>query len=314
MQNYSKVSIIISTYNNASGLKRVLKAMLELDYPEEFEIIVVNDGSSDGTREMMKNEFFEKEFIAKGNDSGKILEKKIEKNISLKFIDFEKNQGVCNARNAGIKIAKFPIVVNMDHDCIPSKDWLKKIVEGFDSEKIGIVSSFGYYGGTSTAFRKDLLQKVGGYDEEYGYYREDTDLSFKIMDLGYEFKKVKADYEHDHKMVKPKNLNELLKHVLQRLKYHENDVLLYKKHPNLAKNFLNVKFGFLVNPMADFRTATGTWHKEEKFSLSSPRGIVFLENKTPLHAIAIVIVGIGYVFAVKTFRLIGSIRFGKFLI
>lgn len=292
--SYPNVSIVVSTYNNVQVLKKALKAMLELEYPKEYEIIVVNDGSTDGTREMMAKDF------------GK--EKKI------KFIDFEKNFGVTKARNAGIKASRFPIVVNMDHDCIPSKNWLEKLVDGFESEKIGIVSSFGYYGGTSTAFRKKLLEKAGGYDEEYKYYREDTDLSFKIMDLGYEFNVVKADYEHDHKMVKPKGFNQLLKHVLQRLKYHENDVLLYKKHPKLAGKFLKVKFGFLVNPMADFRTATGTWHKEEKFSLSSPRGIVFLENKTPLHAIAIVIVGIGYVFAVKTFRLLGSIRFGKLLL
>jgi len=293
-KKFPKVSIVIAAFNAEKTIERVLDSMLELDYPEDFEIIVVNDGSSDRTREIIR---------------------KFSKNAKIKFIDFEKNQGVCKARNGGIKIARFPIVVNMDHDCIPEKNWLKKIVAGFDSDKVGVVSSFGYYGGTSTAFRKELLEKAGGgYDEEFGYYREDTDLSFKIMDLGFEFRKVEAKYEHDHKMAKPKGLIGLAKHVLQRLKYHENDVLLYKKHPILAGKFLNVKLGFIVNPLADFRAATGTWHKDEKFALSSPRGITFIENKTPLHAIAIILIGIMYVFAVKTFRLIGSIRFGKLLL
>ena len=153
------------------------------------------------------------------------------------------------------------------------------------------------------------------YDEEYRYYREDTDLTFKIMELGYEYKFVKADYIHDHVETKPKNLIALARYVLQRLRYHQNDVLLYKKHPNeLTRKFLDIKFGFLVNPMYDFKVATGLWRKNGKLSLSSPRGIVFIENKTPLHTLAIVLLGIAYVIAVKSARLIASIKFGKLLI
>src|SRR3989339_663517 len=88
-----------------------------------------------------------------------------------------------------------------------------------------------HYGGTSTGFRKELLEKVGGYDEDYGYYREDTDLSFKIMDLGYEFRLVKADYIHEHKEDRPEGFFGMLGYGMKRLGYHQNDVLLYKKHP-----------------------------------------------------------------------------------
>ena len=177
------------------------------------------------------------------------------------------------------------------------------------------MSAYDYYGGTSTAFRKNLLKKVNGYDEEYRYYREDTDLSFKIMDLGYEFKLVKAEYFHDHVETKPKGIWNFTKHVLQRLYYHQNDVLLYKKHPTkTCENFLHIKFGFLVDPMQDFKVATGTWEKGKKMNLSSPRGITFLENKTPLHTLMIILGGIAYVIVVKTSRFIGSLRFGKLLI
>jgi len=299
--HYPQASIVIATLNNAPVLGRVLKAMLELEYPNDFEVIVVNDGSTDNTKQMLEKEF------------GK------EKKIRVFHIP---NSGVCRARNTGIKAARFPIVVNMDHDCIPEKQWLEKIVRGFEDKRVGVVSSFGHYGGTSTAFRKELLDRVGGYDEEYFYYREDTDLSFKIMDLGYEFRVVQADYEHDHKMVKPKGIIALLKHVHQRLLYHMNDVLLYKKHPKLAGKFLDVKLGFIVNPMKDFGTVAGTWKNPfdknpspmKHLELASPRGITFIENKTPLHALAIVLTGIIYVFAVKLYRLAGSIRHGKMLV
>jgi GT2 family glycosyltransferase len=189
------------------------------------------------------------------------------------------------------------------------------MVEGFDSERTGIVSAYDYYGGTSTAFRKALLERVGGYDEDYVYYREDTDLSFKIMDLGYEFRLVKAEYIHDHKLAMPSGFINFIKHVMQRLKYHQNDVLLYKKHNTpLCEDFLHIKFHFLVSPLADFKAATGLWGKGRGFSLSSPRGIIFLENKSPLHALVIILAGVAYVFAVKISRLIGSIKFGKLLI
>ena len=296
-KNLPKSSVIIAAYNNARVLERVLRGMLALDYPKEkFEVIVASDGSTDETAEIMKTKF------------GK------EKRII--FLDLPSG-GVCKARNAAIAAAskESSIIVNMDHDCIPEKDWLKNIISGFDSERVGVVSSYNYYGGTSTAFRKDLLEKVGGYDEQYGYYREDTDLSFKIMDLGYEFRRVLARFEHDHKIVKPKGIAALLKHAIKRIKNHENDVLLYKKHPTaVCREFLNIKFGFLVDPASDFGAATGGWYYGGNLNASSPRGIVFLENKTPLHGALIIILGIGYVIAVKLFRLYASVKFRKFLV
>jgi len=288
------VSIVIATYNNAKVLRRVLKAMLAPDYNAPCEIIVVSDGSSDGTKEMMANEFSR------------------EKKIS--FINFDKNFGVCRARNAGIARASGEIVVNMDHDCVPAKDWLSEMVKPFKDPHVGIVSGYGGFGGTSTAFRKELLDRVGGYDEEYFYYREDTDLAFKIMELGYGFVSVKKRYFHDHVETKPEGPVNLARYVLKRLAYHQNDVLLYKKHHALAGKFLDVKFGFLVNPKADFGIITGGWHPKAKFELSSPRGITFIENRTPLHSAFIIFIGICFVAALKMSRLVGSVKHRKLLL
>lgn len=292
---FAKASIVIASHNNAKVLRRALKGMLVLDYPKDsYEIIVADDGSKDNTKEMMKEFSHEK---------------------LIKFIPLPSG-GVCKARNAGIKASRFSLVINMDHDCIPKRDWLRKMVAGFKDKMVGVVSAYGHYGGTSTGFRKELLEKAGGYDEDYRYYREDTDLAFKVMELGYKFRRVKAKYEHDHKMVKPKGPIGFLGHVLQRASYHQNDVLLYKKHPNeLCRKFLNVKLGFLVDPASDFKAATGLWKGgSEKLELSSPRGITFLENKSPVHALGIILGGIAWVVAVKASRLAGSLRFGKLLI
>lgn len=293
--SFPKASIVIATHNNENTLRKVLHSMLELNYPNQFEAIVVNDGSTDNTKEMLQREFG--------------------KEPRIKAINFSKNQGVCIARNAGINAARFPIIVNMDHDCVAEKQWLQQLVKEFKDPKVGAVSSFGDFGGTSTAFRKSLLEKVQGYDEEYGYYREDTDLTFKIMEQGFKYNVVKANYFHDHRETKPAGLIELIKYLLQRLRYHQNDVLLFKKHPLLATKFLDVKFGFLVNPVKDFKVAANLWEgSSKKLKLCSPRGIILIENKSPLHAFLIIFFALMYVVAIKTGRLSGSIKYGRLLI
>ena len=287
-------SIVVATYNNKIMLRKTLDSLLAQKYRGNFEVIVVNDGSADGTKEFLDR-------YSKGKNNLKVFH--------------QKNLGVCKARNLGIKNAKYEIVINMDHDCIADKGWLEKMAAGFDSADVGIVSAYGYYGGTSTGFRKRLLEKVGGYDEEYRYYREDTDLSFKIMDLGYRFKLVKAKYFHDHVETKPKGVMNFIKYVLSRLEYHQNDVLLYKKHPTkVCEEFLHIKYGFLVDPFQDFRVATGTWERGKEMNLSSPRGITFIENNGMAHMAVIILGGLTYSIAVKASRLVGSIRFGKLLI
>jgi len=70
-----------------------------------------------------------------------------------------------------------------------------------------------------------------------------------------------------------------------------------------------------VNPAADFRAAANLWEGSSKeMKLGSPRGITFIENKSALHALLIIIAAVFYVIAVKAFRLWGSIKFGKLLV
>ncbi|MBU1120664.1 hypothetical protein KJ660_02185, partial [Candidatus Micrarchaeota archaeon] len=106
----------------------------------------------------------------------------------------------------------------------------------------------------------------------------------------------------------------LLRHGFKRAKNHAKDVLLYKKNPERAKKFLNVRLGFFVDPLTDFRSATGKWHKGGTLNLSSPRGIIFIENKNFLNTVLIFLLGISYVISVKLVRLNASIKYGKLLI
>jgi len=285
-----RASIVVLTHNRAGMLDKSIPALLSLDYPGNYEIIIVNDGSTDNTEGVLE---------------------KYKSNPKIRIINQER-QGPCKARNNGMRAARYPIIVTMDDDCIPAKDWLTRLVKGFDNPKVAMVSSYAEFGGTSTAWRKKSLEEVGYYDEDYFYYREDTDLVFRLLDAGYRAKMVKADFIHEHKPEKPRTPAAFIRHVLERAEYHKNDVLLYKKHPVRAKGFLKIRFGFLVDPMEDFNRATGRW--QGRFELSSPRGITFLENSSPLHTLAIILGGMACAALVKTVRLFASFRFKKLLV
>lgn len=292
----SSASIVVSTLNGGEPLIKAVNGMLNQDYKGKYEIIVVDDGSFDGK-------------------TPQLLKKNFDKNPKVTLILLPRS-GVCKARNAGIKVAKYDVVVNMDHDDNPEKDWLRIMMSGFNSPEVGAVSAYGHYGGTSTAFRKDILNHLGGYDEDYFYYREDTDLSFRIIELGFTYQKVNgAKWHGDRTLVTPRGIMPILKYTIQRFKYHMNDVLLHKKHnTDLCNEFLHVRGKIFVDPVEDFKVATGLWKGTGEFELSSPRGMTFLPNRGVVSFVTIVLVGLAYAFAIKGARLAGSIKHGHLLI
>jgi len=99
------ISVIIATYNRKFLLKECLNSLLNQDYRKEFEIIIVDNFSSDGTPDFIKNEF-----------SGKA--KLITNQARLKLTD---------CKNQGIRLAAGDIIAFTDDDCIVSKDWLGSI-------------------------------------------------------------------------------------------------------------------------------------------------------------------------------------------
>lgn len=295
MTKMKSVSIIVGTYNRSDTLREALNAMLLQNYEAPYEILVIDDGSTDGTKDMVEKEFG--------------------KNKKIRLF-FNQHLGPIKTRNTGFKNAKNEIVVIMDDDCIPEKSWLRELTGGLTEDCCGI-SSFSPDGGTSTAFRRKEVLQAGMFDERFNKfpYREDTDLKFrleKMTEKKLKFIEGKAKFRHVRNQ--PKTFLEKIKYGLYRIKVHQNDVLLYKKHPKETAKMLDIKFGFIRNPAKDFAVATGLWGGKKSLSLSSPQGVEIIQNKTFLHAAAIILIGIAYVFAVKASRLYGSIIFGKLLI
>ncbi len=116
--NNPEVSVIIPTYNRAHLIKRAIQSVLNQTY-QNFEIIVVDDGSVDNTEEVVKNF----------------------NNQKIRYIRYNENKGVAAARNTGIKATRGDYIAFQDSDdeWFPNK--LERQMEVFKnvSPEVGVV-------------------------------------------------------------------------------------------------------------------------------------------------------------------------------
>ncbi len=107
-----KVSVIIPVYNAEKTLRQCLNSVLDQNY-NNYEVIVVDNNSTDKTKEIIK--------------------KFCNRNKKIKYV-FEKKRGRGAARNAGIKKAKGVIIAMTDSDCIVSKNWIRELIKPIINE------------------------------------------------------------------------------------------------------------------------------------------------------------------------------------
>jgi cellulose synthase/poly-beta-1,6-N-acetylglucosamine synthase-like glycosyltransferase len=119
-RNYT-VSFIVPAYNAKDTIENALHHIFNIDYSGIIEVIVVNDGSTDNTLDILNK-----------------LKKKYPK---LVIINNPKNLGnAARSQNVGLKHAKGEIIGIVDDDSYPSKDSVEKMVGFFDDSKVGAVT------------------------------------------------------------------------------------------------------------------------------------------------------------------------------
>jgi len=192
------VSVVICTYNRADYLERCFASLDQQDYAP-FEVVVVNGPSTDGTAELLAQ-----------RDNLKVCANP-ERNLSI-------------SRNLGIAASSGDIVAFIDDDALPYADWLSQLVQRylelpaavvgvggrtFLANKLkyqfeaGLVDGFGchmaltndvpdYFEsdryrhllGTNCSFRRDALVQAGGFDEQYDYYLDESDVAVRLQQAG----------------------------------------------------------------------------------------------------------------------------------
>lgn len=170
-------SIVITCYNYAQYLEEAIESALNQTIP--CEVIVVDDGSADNTRE--------------------ICEK-----FPVKYI-YQENKGLSAARNTGIKAAKGEYIIPLDADDKIDENFAEKTI-GFDGITRTALQTFGDESVllepspytdlcvnnqifVTSTFPKKAWEEVGGYDEEMMAF-EDWDFWFRLIEHGYPIKTI----------------------------------------------------------------------------------------------------------------------------
>ncbi len=120
MSDKPLVSVIVPTCNRSAQLLRCLDSLKKQTYPN-FEIVVVDDGSTDDTAEQLE---------ASSSRSG----------MNIKSLRNETRRGANPSRNRAIRVSGGEFLAFLDDDCIAAPDWLERIVAGFKSEKVAAVT------------------------------------------------------------------------------------------------------------------------------------------------------------------------------
>lgn len=236
------ISILLPVYNDGSLVESTVESLLQQNYSGSMSIILINDGSTDKTAEILDS-----------------LEKSHQQ---IKFINLKKNIGKAGALNEGLKYCTTDIIITVDADCWVKSDGIKNLVTRYLSDPsntkavAGVIliknsrenwitkaQEWDYFLGIAAVKRiqslfqgtlvaqgafslydRSALIKVGGWPHTVG---EDIVLSWKLLDQGY-----RLGYAEDA-CVFTNCPNTLAQFLRQRQRWSRGLIEAFKANPGL---------------------------------------------------------------------------------
>ena len=158
------ISIVVPAYNESLSIITSVKALLQLEYPQ-YELVVVNDGSSDDTLQKLIDAFDMREFpeayrarVPSAPVRGIYRSTKIR---NLRVVDKENGGSKADASNAGINVCRYPLVCVVDADSVLQPDALRRVVRPFleDPTTVAVGGTVRIANGCTV--RQGFMEKVG---------------------------------------------------------------------------------------------------------------------------------------------------------
>jgi len=247
-----KVSVVVASYNGDRTLRACLESLGKLNYPD-YEIILVDDGSTDTTPQLVGQASRLSPF-SKESETGATP--------VLRYFRHNTNLGLSVARNTGLAAAEGEIVAFTDSDCRADEDWLFYLVgDLLESNFAGMggpnllppedsavasavmLSPGGpahvmlddrqaeHIPGCNMAFYKSALAEIGGFDPLFTRAGDDVDLCWRLQQAGMNIGFSPAAFVWHYRRA---NVGAYLN---QQRGYGEAEALLVRKHPEYFNSF-----------------------------------------------------------------------------
>lgn len=192
--------MVVPVYNSADTVRATLQALLEQEFDDPLEILVVDDCSTDQTGEICKA-------------------------LGLEVVRNVANMGLAASLNRGILLSKNGIVVTLHHDIVPlSKDWLKRLIAPLSASDVGASCSLQHppncaasalsfwedllwcrvrphhaLNNKADAYKKDVLEQVGIFDQlRFRTAGEDEDMALRLRLFGVRVASSSGEVIHSH--------------------------------------------------------------------------------------------------------------------
>ena len=229
VDRWPPISVVVCTHNGSRTIRETLTHLTRLDYPD-YEVIVVDDGSTDATA-------------------------RIASEFEVRLIRTE-NRGLSRARNTGLAAARGEIVAYLDDDAFPDQHWLRYLALKFArSEHVAVggpnlappddgavadcvANAPGnpthilidddlaeHIPGCNMAFRKRALEAIGGFDPRFRATADDVDVCWRLQDRGWTvgFSPIALVWHHRR--------NTTWRYLKQQFGYGRGEALLEQKWP-----------------------------------------------------------------------------------
>ncbi len=283
-----RVSVVIPVKDREEELRECLTSLSLIDYPAELlEVIVVDDGSSDGSADVARA------FGATVLPSG------------------GRGRGPAAARNRGAEAATGEILAFIDSDCTASVPWLRELIDVFADPEVAAIGGLvdGMYrssaldryeavmsslslgkhersgqGGDDTFYlpscnllvRRDAFRRVGGFRSEM-HVGEDVDLTWRLRDGGFRIiYRPKGRVWHAHRSYLPAFLK-------RRFEYGTSEGLLQALHPERRKKmaFPPLLCGVLACCVVGLLAGGLSWFLGATILLAADAVVIRSESKRP---------------------------------